>query len=237
MSKVFIEDTTLTAIGDAIRGKAGTSDLIDPANMAQEITNLPTGGGGGIDPSALAFTGDLRYFNYNGVLDNLLTTYGAQCSFTNVNNLYYAFCNSYMSEYPTTINGDLNKECDLSSCFKNCISLKQLPPMKNIKPSKMGSFLGSCYKLTTIPDDYADTWDFTYLNSSKSGGGGNCFEYCNRLRKAPQFIKHIYSAGTAPYSNAMKGLLTSCNNLDEIIGYPCPPVNFTSNIFGSYIKD
>ena len=89
MSKVFIEDTTLTAIGDAIRGKAGTSDLIDPANMAQEITNLPTGGG--IDPSVLTFTGDLSYFNYYGRADNLLTTYGAQCSFNDVNNLNYAF--------------------------------------------------------------------------------------------------------------------------------------------------
>ena len=59
MSKVFIEDTTLTAIGNAIRSKAGTSDLIDPANMAQEITNLP----GDIDPSAVTFSGLLLYFN------------------------------------------------------------------------------------------------------------------------------------------------------------------------------
>ena len=117
MSKVFIEDTTLTAIGDAIRGKAGTSDLIDPANMAQEITNLPTGGG--IDPSALTFTGDLRFFNAYGQLDNFLTICGAQCSFNDVNNLNSAFYRSKNSGYPITINGDINNTCDLSYCFEN----------------------------------------------------------------------------------------------------------------------
>lgn len=41
MSKVFIEETTLVGIADAIRGKNGTSDLIPTTGMAQAITNLP----------------------------------------------------------------------------------------------------------------------------------------------------------------------------------------------------
>lgn len=40
MSKLFIEDTTLTAIGDAIRGKTGKEELINPANMPAEIDAL-----------------------------------------------------------------------------------------------------------------------------------------------------------------------------------------------------
>lgn len=47
MSKVFIEESTLTAIGNAIRAKEGSTDLIAPGNMATKIANLPTGGGGG----------------------------------------------------------------------------------------------------------------------------------------------------------------------------------------------
>ena len=235
MSKVFIEDTTLTAIGDAIRGKAGTSDLIDPANMAQEITNLPTGSGGGIDPSVLAFTGDLRYFNYNGKLDNLLSKYGAQCSFNDVNNLNYAFYHSSIKEYPFTINGDINSTCDLSHFFESCIYLKQLPPMKNMKPSKMGNFLYNCDSLRTIPDDYADTWDFTALNSS-TNDNNSCLSTCRGLRKAPIFIKYIYNSSTASYSNPFSGLLDEAYNIDEIIGYPCPPANFKKSMFPSNIR-
>lgn len=41
MSKVLIDETTLTGIGDAIRGKTGKTDLIQTNNMETEITNLP----------------------------------------------------------------------------------------------------------------------------------------------------------------------------------------------------
>ena len=47
MAKVFIEETTLTSIGDAIRDKAGTNELISPLDMPNAISNLPSGGGGG----------------------------------------------------------------------------------------------------------------------------------------------------------------------------------------------
>lgn len=228
MSKVFIEDTTLTAIGNAIRGKAGTSNLIDPANMAQEITNLPTGGG--IDPSALAFTGDLSYFNYKGRADNLLTTYGAQCSFTNITNLERAFDHSSIEKYPFTINGDINSSFNLQYCF-NGSNVKQLPLIKNIKPAKMGFFLNNSVNLTTIPDDYADTWDFTLMNSKQFGDAGNCMSACYSLRKAPKFLKYLYNLNSTSALNPVRGLLTEAYNIDEIIGYPCPPVDFTRNAF------
>ena len=47
MSKVFIEEETLLGIGNAIREKNGTTDLIATTDMAQTIINLPTGGGVG----------------------------------------------------------------------------------------------------------------------------------------------------------------------------------------------
>ena len=50
MAKVFIEETTLTSIGDAIRDKAGTNELISPLDMPNAIINLPSGGGGGDYP-------------------------------------------------------------------------------------------------------------------------------------------------------------------------------------------
>lgn len=45
MSKYSIEDTTLTAIADSIRSKAGTSDPIQVSGFADAIAAIPTGGG------------------------------------------------------------------------------------------------------------------------------------------------------------------------------------------------
>lgn len=44
MSKVFIEESTLTAIGDAIRSKYNTSNLYNPTNMPAAIRAIQTGG-------------------------------------------------------------------------------------------------------------------------------------------------------------------------------------------------
>ena len=44
MAKVFIEETTLSAIGDAIRTKTETTELINPADMAEKIEGITTGG-------------------------------------------------------------------------------------------------------------------------------------------------------------------------------------------------
>ena len=56
MSKLFIQSETLSAIGNAIRNKAGTSDMISPGNMPQAILDIPSGGGGG-DPIAITLNG------------------------------------------------------------------------------------------------------------------------------------------------------------------------------------
>lgn len=40
MSKVFIEESTLTAIGDSIRAKTGKTDMIPPLQMPIEIENV-----------------------------------------------------------------------------------------------------------------------------------------------------------------------------------------------------
>lgn len=45
MSRVFINDSTLTAIGNAIRQKSGSSGLLLPSNMAEAIASIPSGGG------------------------------------------------------------------------------------------------------------------------------------------------------------------------------------------------
>lgn len=45
MSKVFIEESTLSAIGDSIRAKTGKTDMIPPLQMPIEIASIQSGGG------------------------------------------------------------------------------------------------------------------------------------------------------------------------------------------------
>lgn len=49
MSKYAIEDTTLTAIGNAIREKTGTEELIPVPQLASKILEITGGGSGGGD--------------------------------------------------------------------------------------------------------------------------------------------------------------------------------------------
>ena len=49
MSKYAIESTTLTAIGDAVREKTGTEDLIPVPQLASKILEITGGGGGGVN--------------------------------------------------------------------------------------------------------------------------------------------------------------------------------------------
>lgn len=45
MANVYLQDSTLTAIGNAIRAKAGNTTQLLPSEMPAAITNLPSGGG------------------------------------------------------------------------------------------------------------------------------------------------------------------------------------------------
>ena len=45
MSKVLVNETSLTAIGNAIRDKNGKSDKYKPSEMAAAIGAIETGGG------------------------------------------------------------------------------------------------------------------------------------------------------------------------------------------------
>lgn len=61
MAIVAINESTLTNIGNAIRGKKGSSALIDPDYMANEITSIPTSG-------VEVEEKDVNFIDYDGTL-------------------------------------------------------------------------------------------------------------------------------------------------------------------------
>lgn len=64
MANVLVEETSLSNIASAIRGKNGGTAVYKPGEMAAAITNLPTGGG---DTETITFSGDISFlFASNG---------------------------------------------------------------------------------------------------------------------------------------------------------------------------
>jgi hypothetical protein len=58
MANVYLQDSTLTAIGNAIRAKAGNTTQLLPSEMPAAITNLPSGGG-----KIVPYVGDKEVYN------------------------------------------------------------------------------------------------------------------------------------------------------------------------------
>ena len=69
MSKVLVNESSLTGIADAIRSKNGSTDTYKPSEMAAAITAISGGGGSGADipEEAFVISGDCPYrFARNG---------------------------------------------------------------------------------------------------------------------------------------------------------------------------
>lgn len=63
MAKIFIEESTLSAIGNSIRAKTGKTSMIPPLNMPNEIESIQTGGS-----SAPVSSNDVTFYDYDGTV-------------------------------------------------------------------------------------------------------------------------------------------------------------------------
>ena len=60
----------------------------------------------------------------------------------------------------------------LQNIFSYCNSLTQLPKLNNVKVYNTADMFYNCNNLRTIPEDIADTWDWSYLDSQTSSSNG-----------------------------------------------------------------
>lgn len=76
MSNVLVNDTSLTAIANAIRSKLGVSTTYKPGQMASAIQSIPTGGGsGGLSVSKLQYTFTAYNNRTSGTMSFMRTRY------------------------------------------------------------------------------------------------------------------------------------------------------------------
>lgn len=236
MSKVFIEESTLSAIGNAIRNKSGKTDLIAPQDMSNEITNLPSGGGG--DVEHLVLTGDCSYGCRGKIAQSYMDLYGNTISTNNITDTAYMFSYYAGKSVPFALNmSHPSSGSNMSYTFQLATNLTELPEINNAYPSNLGNFFTNCNHLREIPENLVDTWDFSKLNTYNYGSVGGMFQSCYSLRKIPEkLLKNLYSMATSSSYVLYYSLAYYCYAMDRIVGVPVFSSTLTSNTLSSTLS-
>ena len=234
----------LTNIANAIRQKGGTTEKLTLDAMPTAISALSTGGGGGgvdIPDEAFVIKGVCRYWDYNGSWDKFITTYANKWSTNNIIDAQYMFSGSNLETIPFELNFDSDAVIKIEYMFTSCTKLKELPALNNLKVDGMTNIFYGCNRLKTIPENYADTWNWSYVEGQTSGYScnmSNMFSYCYSLRSIPMNIikkgnPYIYYS----YSYFYNGF-RECYVLDELNNLPIPYIKatWTSNAFASTFR-
>lgn len=246
MAKVFIEETTLTAIGDAIREKTGGSDLIAPGAMPAEIKSIVAGGGGEGDcnglhvpEEALVISGVCNNRFVNNGWNWFIEKFGDKITTQSISqsmNMFLAsdalvqipFELNYVSPYANSINS-------LQGMFDGCKKLSAVPSIKNVRVDSLANMFNACNSLKSIPDDLTDTWDWSLMDnqtSSYSGAMNSMFNGCYNLRKAPTWCFLHGNPRISTSSSITNYGFNNCYSLEKVEGIRLATnASWTSNAF------
>ena len=225
MSKVAINEITLTNIGNAIREKTGKTNLIAPGDMPAEIASISTGGGG-VEIEPIVLTGNCSYYGTGSLSAKCIEAFGDKITTKNLGNLSHMFKDYLLTNIPFELNmsGSTYNTCD--NLFDGASKLKVSPIMNNFYPSSMQAFFKNCFRLRTIPEEAINNWNYSRLNSYDWASLNEMFCYCYSLRNIPEsFLKNLYGKSTSYYNNLFYRGFYYCFSLDEIRG-----LNFNANI-------
>lgn len=226
--KYLIEETTLTGIADAVRGKNGTTDLIPVSNLATEISNLSTGGSAGFEQIKID---NMRSFNEDGLRSSFFTTYANYFKYRNVKDYYQAFYNVnnlqdlsgieviYRNTEPIS-NVSMQRAFAGSGIRKLFNIVKSVESTATISLSHTGAMFQGCHYLREIPETFFDAFDVSNLSNSYK-----MFEQCMSLRYIPgNMIKNLSWSGNYHF---YKNAFSYCYNLDAITKLPL----YSNNIY------
>ena len=235
MSKVSINESTLTAIGAAIREKTGKSDLIAPGDMPNEIKNIQSGGG---EVEPIVLTGSQQYSCAGGVSSQYIKSYGNTITTKDITDASFMFYKSTLAKVPFSINFKQSGVTyhAITSMFSTS-ALETLPSMTNLKPGGLQNLFENCSYLREMPDNYFDNWDWSYLtgltNSTYSGGMPSMFSGCSSLRKLPNLKALKGNSNITTTQSMYYNLFPRCYVLDEVVDLPLPHYasTWTGNAF------
>jgi hypothetical protein len=241
MAKVFIEETTLTAIGDAIRGKEGSTELVPVNDMATRISAIEAGGGG-YEPTAedLTFTGACNYLFAGDNWNFILEQYPGKVNLVDATNLNYAFSSSSRKDFSMlTVH---TKNATMHSAFGNSINIEKLP--KVAEGSTVSRYLTNIFSgCRALTDDEINNFitSFAVPSSTDTQTGYNAMmPQCYSVRDlTPTFdwldaAINTYSGTSTSYTNYSQALY-ALYALDKMTNMYVPRVGGarTSNAFSA----
>lgn len=243
MAKVFIEEATLTAIGDAIRGKTGKTELLDPANMGTEISGIETGGDIEVEPIVLS--GDCSYACRGAMPTAYINLFGDTISTEGITNASSMFSKSSLEEIPFQIN--VSNCVNFNDMFTSSV-LKACPKVRGTISWGTGTSywdtLLDCYYLRDVEDlftsDMLEGFSTVKVTSAYSVPRPLTFRSCHSLRSIPSWwYKFKLNEESTSFPNKLYSIyyfmLNYCYSLDEAINIPvwkCQAAQ-TSDMLGS----
>ena len=260
MAKVFIEESSLTAIGNAIREKTGESALLSPTDMVTAIGGITTGGGGGDLPEeAYTITGDCNYRFANDGWTWFLENYGSKVTTKDITNASYMFHSARgLKNIPFDIDFK-DGGCDCDNLFFSCIKLESIPAinfkqttykkngnlfygdtglkeigtLSNLYPDGLAAMFSGCYNLRYLPE--FENLNLDRVHSYQYSSLSSMFYNCYSLRSIPEeLLKQLYNPLVTGYSTAfLYNSISYCFALDEVRGLNPQTGKISTNMFSS----
>ena len=238
MSKVFINESSLTSIGNAIREKTGSSELLSvPDGMVAAIESITTGGGSAVLPEELrVITGNVQNLFSKDYATHYVNTYGKQLTTKDLIDAQMFNGNRTIEEVPFDLNiasgytnrmfqycqklkkiKDINianpnqTSNGLSQCFQSCYNLKEIGIIRNPMISSMNYAFESCFYLNYI------TIEGAVCPNNGVGYMNGAFQGCLGLRELDSsFLKLLKS--NVGYNSTFN----NCCSMDRIVGLGVP---------------
>lgn len=229
MSKVFIQEDTLTNIANAIREKNGTTGPIAPQNMADAINNISA------DIEPITITGNCSGFFMNKGGSLLVDIAGDKITTTDITGTQRMFYGNSCEEIPFEINfaDELAPSMSSTEMFATCGNLKTPPKLNNYQNRNSEYMFSSCRNIREFPEDYFDNWmwpSHESYNTTRS-----MFSGCYSLRTLPtSLIKNFWSEYSGSYNPQYQGFYNCCC-LDEIKGLVVSTGTYTSNNYSETV--
>lgn len=232
-----IDDTHLTNIAAAIRGKNGTTNTYKPSQMAAAIDAITTGGGA--DGICLTGSLDRLFYPWSGAHydDTWAETYyypkfvSENTTTKDITSLLQAFRQCTLTEIPFAINLTTDSEVMVNYAFAES-QLHRLPTISGTLGVELGRICYNCENLNNV-DGLANTKVFT----GTKGKAQEVFFGCKSLRRVPESF--LQEAGRQPYtgSNYTFYYRTFYTDfvLDEVKNLGVSEKEYTSNTFNSTV--
>ena len=238
MAKKLYEESNIQAIANAIREKNGETTTYKTSEMANAISAITTGeGGGGVEVEPIVLSGDCSHSCYGEICGTYLNLFGNKVFTSDISTAQSMFEKNTVEIIPFDINFKAGATVIMIGLFKDCINLKTPPRMNNVKPSQCTEMFSSCYCLRNFPEDYFDAWDFSNIQNG-SGSIALFFENCYSLRSIPKnFMKEFWIKSNYYFYSHYNHLFQNCYTLNEVVGLMPQIGTITNDMLSSTFRN